>query len=96
VPVAIVSLVTATNNYQKEQQFRALEGKEEHRCVVVRNGGEQIILAEDVMVGDIMVIKTGDAIIADAIFISGAGMWSIWSETGSRIALHGVCDGVCD
>jgi len=74
--VAIVALVTATNNYQKEKQFRALEDKEEQKCVVVRNGGEQIILAEDVLVGDIMVIKTGDAIIADALFISGAGMHS--------------------
>ena len=44
------------------------------------------------MVGDIMVIKTGDAIIADAIFISGAGMWSVWSETGSHMVLHEVCD----
>jgi len=72
--VAIVALVTATNNYQKEKQFRALEDKEEQKCVVVRNGGEQIILAEDVLVGDIMVIKTGDAIIADALFISGADL----------------------
>ncbi len=74
--VSIVALVTATNNYQKEKQFRALEDKEEQKCVVVRNGGEQIILAEHVLVGDIMVIRTGDAIIADALFISGAGMHS--------------------
>ena len=36
--VFIVTMVTATNNHEKELQFRAIEDKQEEFCTVVRNG----------------------------------------------------------
>jgi magnesium-transporting ATPase (P-type) len=49
--VAIVTTVTASNNLQKEKQFRAIEEKEKEVCVVVRNNTEMEIIADDVVVG---------------------------------------------
>ncbi len=44
-------LVTASNNYQKERQFRAIEEKEKEFCTVVRNNVETVLVADEVVVG---------------------------------------------
>lgn len=68
--VVIVSLVTATNNYSKEKQFRELNRiKENHKTRVLRKGNVENIGSFSILVGDIVVLDTGDAIPADGIML---------------------------
>jgi len=76
IAVLIVALVTAGNDYSKENQFRKLEenSKKDQRVQVMRNGGAlDVINPELLVVGDIVVMKTGDGIPADGIILEGQG-----------------------
>ncbi|KAK9829300.1 hypothetical protein WJX72_005021 [[Myrmecia] bisecta] len=75
VAVAVVTLVGAGNDYQKDQQFRKLNAAKDIILVKVRRGG-QVIQVEntDVVVGDIMVLDTGDKIVADGLLLHTYGM----------------------
>jgi Ca2+-transporting ATPase len=75
VSVVIVTLVTAFNNMQKERQFREIEEREKEMCVVVRDGRELEIESSDVMLGDLIVLKQGDSVVADGVYITGTGMF---------------------
>jgi P-type E1-E2 ATPase len=59
---------------QKEAQFRVIEEREKEFCVVVRNGQEIETVSEDILIGDIVVLKQGDSIVADGVFISGTDL----------------------
>jgi magnesium-transporting ATPase (P-type) len=69
--VAIVALVTATNDYQKERQFRALDAvaASAKDVKVMRNGTITLLTAEDVVVGDIVQLAPGDKVPADAVLV---------------------------
>ena len=70
--VFIVSFVTAINDYSKEIQFRKLNKVKENKSVrVLRNGHPATIGAFNLVVGDIVILDTGDAIPADGILIEG-------------------------
>jgi len=71
VAVALVSNISAANDYSKQKQFAALEktSAEDEKCVVLRNGKPDIINPMDVVVGDILILQTGDMIPADAIMM---------------------------
>ena len=71
--VAVVTLVTAGNNYQKERQFRALQEVQNVGNMVraVRSGREVQLKASDVLVGDVVLVETGDILCADGVLISG-------------------------
>ena len=72
VAVAIVVLITALNDYQKERQFRTLNSKKNDRQVVVVRGGNTMhISVFDVVVGDVVVLAAGDVIPADGVLIEG-------------------------
>jgi len=72
VAVAIVVLITALNDYQKERQFRTLNAKKNDRqVVVVRSGSTMHISVFDVVVGDVVVLAAGDVIPADGVLIEG-------------------------
>ena len=68
--VVIVVMVTATNDYMKDKQFRALSAKADEVSVTVVRGTEREISAYDLVTGDIMRIKTGSIIPADGIVIN--------------------------
>ena len=72
--VMLVAVVTATNNYNKEQQFRKLNDvKDDVEVVVLRNGGEvQRISCKDLVVGDVVKLEAGDKVPADALLVSGS------------------------
>jgi len=76
--IFLVATVTATNNYTKERQFRALDdsSKKDIRCSVLRAGELQRINPEDLVVGDIVVMGLGDGIPADGVLIDGSGVKS--------------------
>ena len=72
VAVAVVSLVSAGNDYSKEKKFRALSAKEkEIQVKTIRGGKECLVLITDLLVGDVVALDTGDQIPADGLFISG-------------------------
>ncbi|KAJ6231027.1 cation transporting atpase [Anaeramoeba flamelloides] len=78
IAVLIVSLVTAINDYQKEKQFRALNGVKENIDVTLfRQTSKDAEIGEEVQVsvyeincGDILVLKGGDKIPADALLFT--------------------------
>ncbi|POM61700.1 Calcium-translocating P-type ATPase, PMCA-type, partial [Phytophthora palmivora] len=61
-----VTLVTAVNDYQKEQQFRSLNAvKEDEKIKVIRNGAPTEVSKWNLLVGDIVRVDLGDIIPAD-------------------------------
>lgn len=71
VAVIIVALVTAVNDYQKEQQFRGLQSKieGEHKFTVVRHGNPIEVLNSEIVVGDLCQVKYGDLLPADGVVV---------------------------
>ncbi|KAK1931963.1 Plasma membrane calcium-transporting ATPase 3 [Phytophthora citrophthora] len=66
--VVVVILVTATNDYQKEAQFRVLNAvKEDEKIKVIRNGQPAEVTKWNLLVGDIVRVDLGDIIPADGI-----------------------------
>jgi len=72
IAVGLVSLLTATNDYSKQLQFRALENSSaaDERCSVLRDGTIERINPRDICVGDILVLQAGDMIPADCIILT--------------------------
>ena len=72
VAILITVLVGSLNNWQKEKIIRALNEKKEHRLVkVIRDDEAKQIHADEVVVGDVVLIEPGDVIPCDGIFLSG-------------------------
>ncbi|XP_012275642.1 plasma membrane calcium-transporting ATPase 2 isoform X2 [Orussus abietinus] len=69
--VILVVIVTASNDYSKERQFRGLQSRieGEHKFSVIRQGEVKQISVSDIVVGDICQIKYGDLLPADGILI---------------------------
>ncbi|KAG6587129.1 calcium-translocating P-type ATPase, PMCA-type [Phytophthora cinnamomi] len=64
--VVVVTIVTAVNDYQKEQQFRSLNAvKEDEKIKVIRNGAPTEVSKWNLLVGDIVRVDLGDIIPAD-------------------------------
>ena len=65
-------MVGSLNDWQKERQFRVLNDKKEERGVkVVRSGIERVIDIKELLVGDVALLKPGEIVPCDGIFISG-------------------------
>ncbi|KAF2232717.1 calcium-translocating P-type ATPase [Viridothelium virens] len=72
IAIAIVVIVGALNDYQKERQFIKLNKKKDDRIVrVIRSGKTQELSVHDILVGDVVLIEPGDKIPVDGIFIEG-------------------------
>jgi P-type Ca2+ transporter type 2C len=70
--IAIVVLVSALNDWQKERQFRRLNLKKEDRTVkVIRSGRPCTISVHDMLVGDVMIVEQGDVIPVDGVLVEG-------------------------
>jgi magnesium-transporting ATPase (P-type) len=66
VAILLVTSVTSFNNWSKERQFRELNRVKEKRIIkVVREGKTIEIFINDVMVGDLVSMETGDQLPAD-------------------------------
>jgi len=77
IAVAIVTLVGAWNDYSQEKQFRAVEDEAAKKVCVVTRGrndkgeGKNIeVPYEDVVVGDIVLLKMGSQLPADGVLIN--------------------------
>ncbi|KAI8477413.1 MAG: hypothetical protein J3K34DRAFT_453016 [Monoraphidium minutum] len=72
VAVLIVIAVGAGNDYQKDLQFRKLNAQKDIIQIKVVRGGEvKITPNTDIVVGDVMILDTGDKIIADGVLVEG-------------------------
>jgi len=68
----IIVLVNAANDYQKEKQFKKLNAKKEDREVqVIRDGEKTQVSIFELVVGDIVVVTTGEIVPADGLLIEG-------------------------
>eukprot|EP01035_Chromulina_nebulosa_P019011 gene19011-24830_t len=71
--VLIVAVVTAFNNYNKEKQFRKLNAKKEDTKInVIRDGVIADVHNKYLVVGDVILLNTGEKIPADGILIEGS------------------------
>ncbi|KAH3672956.1 hypothetical protein WICPIJ_009965 [Wickerhamomyces pijperi] len=72
VAILVVVLVSAANDFQKERQFARLNTKKDSRDVVVlRSGDELMVSVYDLLVGDIIMIQTGEILPVDAVLVDG-------------------------
>ncbi|CAK0781476.1 hypothetical protein CVIRNUC_005383 [Coccomyxa viridis] len=75
VAVIIVSLVASGNDYQKERQFKKINSQKDSIEVPAVRSGKQIVLKNtDVLVGDVLLLNTGDKVIADGLVIESFGL----------------------
>ncbi|CAM9687772.1 unnamed protein product, partial [Choristocarpus tenellus] len=71
--VLVVAVVTATNDYSKDKQFRALNSiKDDVKVQVVRAGEILEMSTRQLMVGDVILLEAGDKIPADGVLVEGA------------------------
>ncbi|KAH4110441.1 calcium-transporting ATPase [Parastagonospora nodorum] len=73
IAIVIVVLVTAINDWQKEQAFARLNAKKEQREIKVTRSGRIVMISiYDVLAGDIIHLEPGDVIPVDGIFVDGS------------------------
>lgn len=71
--IAIATLVTTISEYGSENAFEKLQAEaEEIRIRAIRNGKTVRILVDEIVVGDIVVISSGEMIPADGVLLEGA------------------------
>ena len=69
--VFIVTGISSSLNYNEQLQFRKLkEENQKKKVLVIRNGSEIEIDDEELLVGDLLVLKLGEIISVDGIFVS--------------------------
>ena len=65
----------AGNDFQKDKQFEKLNAaKDVIEVKVMRGGKETLIPNLDIVVGDILVLDTGDKVVADGLCIESYGL----------------------
>jgi len=70
--VALVSVVQAVNNYVQEKQFQKLNKvKQDVQVKVIRDGISTQCSIYELVVGDLVILATGNQIPADGFYISG-------------------------
>ena len=89
VAVLIVSIVQTQTNYSQQKAFLEINKlKNEFKVTAIRGGVEQQVLNTELLVGDLVVLKNGDRVPADGIYISGHNLKVNNSqETGESVAV---------
>lgn len=73
--VCVAVYAGAGNDYQKDLQFRKLNEKKDQLEVKMRRGGDQVLVPnQEIVVGDVIILQTGDKITADGIVIESNNM----------------------
>ena len=68
-------LAASGNEWQKDRQFHALNAEAELVEVkAVRGGRECLVTNTDVVVGDVLLVDTGDRVVADGIVVEAHGL----------------------
>lgn len=75
VAVLVVSLVGAGNDWHKDRQFQKLNAQKDVIEIKVVRGGQQILVKNtDLVVGDLMMLDTGDKVVADGYTLEVHGL----------------------
>lgn len=70
ISVLIVTLTGSINNYQKAKKFEEMEKEQAAKpCVVIRDGAEKNITTDELCVGDVMQIETGNEMTCDGLTV---------------------------
>ncbi|PKN68722.1 MAG: ATPase [Deltaproteobacteria bacterium HGW-Deltaproteobacteria-12] len=88
VIVLLAGILGFIQEYQAQKAIESLKKMAAHKALVVRNGIEHLIEARLLVPGDVVVLKTGDTIPADARLIEAANL------TLEEAALTGESQGV--
>jgi len=65
----------AGNDFQKDKQFKKLNAvKDTIKVKVIRAGNEVLVSNFEVVVGDLLVLDTGDKIVADGVAVESFGL----------------------
>lgn len=73
--IFLVLAVASISNYKQSRQFMKLSSESSNiKVEVVRDGHRQAISIFDIVVGDVVCLKTGDQIPADGLFLDGHSM----------------------
>jgi Ca2+-transporting ATPase len=71
VAVIVVTLVGAGNDWSKDRQFRKLNAQKDQIMVkALRDGKQTLIENVDIVVGDVLILDTGDKVVADGVLIN--------------------------
>ena len=69
----IVAVVSAKTGVASDTKYRELkDNTEKDKCKVYRNGAVTVICVDDVVVGDKVLLQSGDKIPADGILLDGS------------------------
>ena len=72
ISVFLASFISAISEYGSEKAFEKLSLENNHiKVKVIRNGIKEVIDIDDVVVGDIVILESGDKVPADGIIING-------------------------
>ncbi|KAF6264067.1 hypothetical protein COO60DRAFT_1457828 [Scenedesmus sp. NREL 46B-D3] len=75
VAIFLVTFVSAINDFQKDLQFRKLNAqKDVIEVKVARGGNASLVKNSEVVVGDVLLLDTGDKIVADGLVIESYGL----------------------
>lgn len=93
IAILIASLISTVSEYGSEKAFlRLQEEASKLKCKVRRNGKDFLVNIDDIVVGDIVVLSTGDKIPADGIIVSGSLSVDESSINGETCEAHKYCD----
>ena len=95
--VAIVTFVTAINNYQKEKKFKELSDSGPAALVnVLRNGKTLEIPATQLLVGDLVFVVGGMVVPVDGVVVKSSGIKMDESAaTGENLEIEKTTEGDC-
>lgn len=75
VAVLVVSLVGAWNDWHKDKQFHKLNAQKDVLDIkIVRNGVETLVVSTEIVVGDVVLLDTGDKVAADMYMVESFGL----------------------
>uniref|UniRef100_A0A452ZJC4 Calcium-transporting ATPase n=1 Tax=Aegilops tauschii subsp. strangulata TaxID=200361 RepID=A0A452ZJC4_AEGTS len=73
--VFLVAAVSAVSNHSQAKRFDKLASESDNIAVtVVRAGRRQEVSIFDILVGDVVILKIGDSVPADGVFLEGHGL----------------------
>ncbi len=72
--VLLNAVIGALQEGRAERSLEALRKLAKHQARVVRGGKEQLVEADQVVPGDVLLLDAGDAIVADARLLDGAAL----------------------
>ena len=75
VAILVCLNVSAINDLQKDRQFRALNAENNKKLVTtIRDGKQTLVSIDDLVVGDIIQITSGDTVPVDGYYLSGSNV----------------------